>query len=75
MTRKGTSNGTALFNSPFLGEVDELLPLMNMRFPELGLVKEDCIEMSWIESILCFSGFPSRTPFDVLHDRTPLGGF
>ncbi|RVX00484.1 Berberine bridge enzyme-like 15 [Vitis vinifera] len=32
--------------------------LRRESFPELGLVKEDCIEMSWIESILYFAGFP-----------------
>uniref|UniRef100_A0A6N2KKE7 FAD-binding PCMH-type domain-containing protein n=1 Tax=Salix viminalis TaxID=40686 RepID=A0A6N2KKE7_SALVM len=31
----------------------------------------DCIEMSWIESVLYFAGFPSNTSLDVLLDRTP----
>uniref|UniRef100_M1BWP8 Uncharacterized protein n=1 Tax=Solanum tuberosum TaxID=4113 RepID=M1BWP8_SOLTU len=39
---------------------------MEDRFPELGLVKEDCIEMSWIESILFFAGFPRGTSLGVL---------
>ncbi|PHT76595.1 Cannabidiolic acid synthase [Capsicum annuum] len=46
----------AFFTTLFLGGVDELLPEMQKSFPELGLVKEDCIEMSWIESILFFAG-------------------
>ncbi|KAA8514840.1 hypothetical protein F0562_018019 [Nyssa sinensis] len=62
----------ASFNSLFLGGVDKLISLMQESFPELGLVKEDCIEMSWIESILYFAGFPSGASFDVLLDRTPL---
>ncbi|KAL3533581.1 hypothetical protein ACH5RR_007102 [Cinchona calisaya] len=61
------------FNSLFLGEVDKLLPLMQRSFPELGLEKEDCIEMSWIESILYFSDYHIGGSVDVLLSRTPLG--
>ncbi|GMN40605.1 hypothetical protein TIFTF001_009826 [Ficus carica] len=59
------------FNSLFLGGVDRLLPLMQESFPELGLVREDCTEMSWIESTLYFEGFPSGSPLEVLLDRVP----
>ncbi|KAM7465158.1 hypothetical protein LguiB_012720 [Lonicera macranthoides] len=45
---------------------------MQESFPELGILKEDCIEISWIESILYFAGFPRGESFDVLLDRTPL---
>ncbi|KAK4486977.1 hypothetical protein RD792_006292 [Penstemon davidsonii] len=38
---------------------------MEEKFPELGLVEQDCIEMSWIESILFFAGFPNGSPIDV----------
>ncbi|XP_059667916.1 tetrahydroberberine oxidase-like [Cornus florida] len=62
----------ASFNSLYLGGADELIQLMQESFPELGLVKEDCIEMSWIESTLYFAGFPSGSSLDVLLDRTPL---
>ncbi|KAA8514788.1 hypothetical protein F0562_017967 [Nyssa sinensis] len=60
----------ASFTSLFLGGVDRLLPLMQESFPELGLLKEDCIEMSWIESVLYFAGFPSGKAIDVLLNRT-----
>ncbi|KAL3515115.1 hypothetical protein ACH5RR_022017 [Cinchona calisaya] len=63
----------ATFNSLFLGGVDELLSVMNRSFPELSLVKEDCTEMSWIESILFFAGFATSESVDVLLSRTPLG--
>uniref|UniRef100_M1BWK3 FAD-binding PCMH-type domain-containing protein n=1 Tax=Solanum tuberosum TaxID=4113 RepID=M1BWK3_SOLTU len=56
----------ALFKTMFVGGVNELLHEMQNRFPELGLVKEDCIEMSWIESILFFANFPRGTSLDVL---------
>ncbi|XP_048327581.2 tetrahydroberberine oxidase-like [Ziziphus jujuba] len=63
----------ASFNSLFLGGVDRLIPLMEKSFPELGLTKEDCTEMSWIESTLYFNGFSSGESLDVLLDRTPSG--
>ncbi|KAL8508196.1 hypothetical protein ACS0TY_018689 [Phlomoides rotata] len=59
----------AAFNSIFLGGIDRLLPMMQEKFPELGLVREDCTEMSWIQSILYFAGFPINSR-DVLLNRT-----
>ncbi|XP_057812232.1 tetrahydroberberine oxidase-like [Salvia miltiorrhiza] len=59
----------AIFNSLFLGGIDRLLPLMQESFPELGLVREDCTEMSWIQSILNFAGFPIDSP-EMLLNRT-----
>ncbi|KAG2689836.1 hypothetical protein I3843_09G156100 [Carya illinoinensis] len=59
------------FNSLYLGGIDNLLSLMQESFPELGLVREDCSEMSWIESTLYFAGFPSGESLDVLLSRTP----
>ncbi|KAK4718985.1 hypothetical protein R3W88_017323 [Solanum pinnatisectum] len=60
------------FNSIFLGGTDRLLPIMQENFPELGLRREDCIEMSWIESIMYFAGFPIDGPLDVLLSRVQL---
>ncbi|XVF23015.1 hypothetical protein REPUB_Repub13aG0001400 [Reevesia pubescens] len=62
----------ASFNSLFLGEIDKLIPLMNESFPELGLLAENCIEMSWIESTLYFAGFQPGQPLEVLLDKTQL---
>ncbi|CAA2967740.1 cannabidiolic acid synthase-like [Olea europaea subsp. europaea] len=59
----------ASFTPLFLGGVDTLLPLMQRSFPELGLQREDCTEMSWIESILYWAGFPIESR-DVLLNRT-----
>ncbi|PSR92679.1 Berberine bridge enzyme-like [Actinidia chinensis var. chinensis] len=67
-TQDGRRTIEASFVSLFLGGVDTLLPLMQESFPELGLVREDCIEMSWIESILYFAGFQGN-PLEVLLDR------
>ncbi|KAK3030795.1 hypothetical protein RJ639_037176 [Escallonia herrerae] len=53
------SNGgffKTIFSSLFLGKKSELLPLMNARFPELGLQETDCQEMPWIKAQLHFAG-------------------
>lgn len=46
------------YNGLFLGRSDRLLQIMNQSFPELGLTRKDCIEMSWIESVLYIAGYP-----------------
>ncbi|XP_062095155.1 tetrahydroberberine oxidase-like [Humulus lupulus] len=61
----------ATFISVFLGRVDGLLDLMGKRFPELGLAREDCTEMSWIESALFVAGLPREQSPEILLDRTP----
>ncbi|KAK8587215.1 hypothetical protein V6N12_021721 [Hibiscus sabdariffa] len=68
-TQDGRKTVVASFGSVFLGTIDELLPLMQDRFPELGLSRQDCNEMSWIESILSESGF-SNQPLEILLNRT-----
>ncbi|KAJ6967111.1 hypothetical protein NC652_004615 [Populus alba x Populus x berolinensis] len=60
-TQEGKPMIQAAFTSLFLGE----------SFPELGLVKEDCIEMSWIESTVYFAQFPRNTSLEVLLNRSP----
>ncbi|WVZ24089.1 hypothetical protein V8G54_002633, partial [Vigna mungo] len=62
------------FESLYLGCVDDLIPLMQKSFSELGLVREDCTEMSWIESILYKAGFASGESTDVLLNRIQLNG-
>ncbi|VFQ94533.1 unnamed protein product [Cuscuta campestris] len=54
------------YNALFLGTSDVLLKLMNQSFPELGLKKRDCIQMSWIQSVLFIAGFPLGTPTSAL---------
>ncbi|KAK4399445.1 Berberine bridge enzyme-like 18 [Sesamum angolense] len=60
----------ASFTSLYLGRVHDLLPIMQENFPELGLVENDCTEMSWIESILFFAGIRNES-LDILLDRKP----
>ncbi|XP_044497619.1 berberine bridge enzyme-like 26 [Mangifera indica] len=58
------------FLSLYLGEVQNLIPLMQESFPELGLMRENCSEMSWIQSVLYFAGFSIHDSLAVLLDRT-----
>ncbi|KAL0398207.1 UNVERIFIED_CONTAM: Berberine bridge enzyme-like 18 [Sesamum radiatum] len=57
------------FTSLYLGRVHDLLPVMREKLPELGLVEEDCIEMSWIESVLYLAGLTNE-PLNILLSRT-----
>ncbi|KAF4372904.1 hypothetical protein F8388_004114 [Cannabis sativa] len=38
------------YEALFLGNTNGLLRIMDHSFPELGLIKKDCVEMSWIET-------------------------
>ncbi|XP_020234560.1 berberine bridge enzyme-like 15 [Cajanus cajan] len=73
-SQNGKLTVQAQFVSMYLGGVDELIPLMQKSFPELGLVREDCTEMSWIDSVLYMAGFTSGQSTDVLLNRTQLQG-
>ncbi|VFQ94534.1 unnamed protein product [Cuscuta campestris] len=60
------------YNALFLGTSDRLLKVMKQSFPELGLTKTDCIEMSWIQSVLYIAGYPTTTPPETLLAGKPL---
>jgi hypothetical protein len=68
----GANSKTILgqFNSLFLGQKDKLISIMNESFPELGLQAKDCIEMSWIQSVLYLAGYNKDDPIELLLDRT-----
>ncbi|KAJ9140899.1 hypothetical protein P3X46_031491 [Hevea brasiliensis] len=61
----------ATFRALFLGDSARLLSVMKSSFPELGLVQSDCIEMTWLESVLYWTEFPIGTPTNALLSRTP----
>ncbi|XP_074316394.1 monolignol oxidoreductase AtBBE-like 13 [Silene latifolia] len=61
----------ALFNALYLGSATELMQVMGKSYPELGLQKTDCTEMSWIESVLYIAGFPTGTNPNVLLQGKP----
>lgn len=46
---------------------------MQESFPELGLVKQDCTEMSWVQSCLMVYGLPIDK-LERLLNRTPING-
>ncbi|EOA14351.1 hypothetical protein CARUB_v10027532mg [Capsella rubella] len=58
----------ATFQANYLGGIDKLIPLMNQKFPELGLRVQDCSEMSWIDSIMYFN-WKKGQPLETLLDR------
>ncbi|KAI7727737.1 hypothetical protein M8C21_005996 [Ambrosia artemisiifolia] len=59
------------YNALFLGGVDRLLEIMNRSFPELGLEKTDCLEMSWLESVMFIAGFPGNVQTTFLLTGKP----
>ncbi|RYR17342.1 hypothetical protein Ahy_B03g062112 [Arachis hypogaea] len=73
--KQGSLTVQATFESMFLGTVEELIPLVQERFPELGLLKQDCSEMSWIQSVLYLGGFSSNESPQVLLNRTQSSVF
>ncbi|KAK4254766.1 hypothetical protein QN277_010098 [Acacia crassicarpa] len=54
------------YNALYLGNSRMLLDLMKQNFPELGLTRKDCLEVSWIRSVLYIAGYPNDTPLEVL---------
>ncbi|KAL3742437.1 hypothetical protein ACJRO7_017850 [Eucalyptus globulus] len=65
----GTMTMQATFHTLYLGGADSLLEVTSSRFPELNVTRQDCNEMSWIESVLNFAGF-SGEPLEVLLNRS-----
>ncbi|XWS42833.1 hypothetical protein CRYUN_Cryun16bG0048400 [Craigia yunnanensis] len=58
------------FDCLFLGTAERLLSLIKDSFPELGVARDDCTEMSWIQSVLYFAGYSIMESVDVLINRT-----
>ncbi|PUZ60347.1 hypothetical protein GQ55_4G117300 [Panicum hallii var. hallii] len=62
-------NQDAQFESLYLGTCAGLVATMAGRFPELGVTPRDCIEMTWIESVLYFAFYGTGKPRELLLDR------
>jgi hypothetical protein len=62
-------NQDAQFESLYLGRRAALVATMAKTFPELGVTRQDCIEMSWIESVLYFAFYGTGKPAALLLDR------
>ena len=71
----GTQNGTktirATFVALFLGDSKRLVSLLNEKFPQLGLKQSDCIETSWLRSVLFWTNINITAPVEILLDRQP----
>ncbi|CAI8603156.1 unnamed protein product [Vicia faba] len=57
------------FNGFFLGSKSNATSILNQDFPELNIVDEECSEMSWIESIVLFSGLNDGASVSDLGNR------
>ncbi|OEL32372.1 Inactive tetrahydrocannabinolic acid synthase [Dichanthelium oligosanthes] len=69
-------NQQARFQSLYLGTCDQLLPVMSSRFPELGMTRADCREMTWLQSTLYINSDSTNQPLEVLLNRnTSLSTF
>ncbi|KAF7842403.1 berberine bridge enzyme-like 13 [Senna tora] len=62
---------TTSYNAVFLGDSQTLLNLMKRSFPELGLTERECLETSWIKSVLYVAGLPIDTPTQILLQGKP----
>ncbi|QHO06413.1 uncharacterized protein DS421_14g454440 [Arachis hypogaea] len=60
------------YNALFLGDASRLLKIMQHDFPKLGLTEKDCLQMSWIKSVLYLAGYPNDTNPDVLLQGKPI---
>ncbi|CAM0910330.1 unnamed protein product [Alopecurus aequalis] len=63
----GVQKQAADFQSMYLGTCDKLLPLMGSRFPELGLNRTHCKEMTWIQSVPYLYLGSTATVQDILN--------
>ncbi|KAI4297172.1 hypothetical protein L6164_037073 [Bauhinia variegata] len=59
----------ATFIALFLGDSKRLLSLMNQEFPQLGLKDSDCIETSWVRTVLFWENMDIEEPIEILLDR------
>ncbi|XP_060203299.1 berberine bridge enzyme-like 21 [Lycium barbarum] len=60
----------ATFLALFLGDSSRLMSLISKEFPALGLTKQDCFKMSWIDSVLRWASFVNTTKPIALLNRT-----
>lgn len=64
-----TAGLSATFKGFYLGPKDNARSVINQVFPELGIKEEDCKEMTWIESVVFFSGLTNGAIVSDLKNR------
>ncbi|KAK7400208.1 hypothetical protein VNO78_11408 [Psophocarpus tetragonolobus] len=57
------------FSGLYLGTAENLLPVMQNSFTELGLQSNNFTQMTWIQSVLYFAGFSIDESLEVLLRR------
>ena len=70
-TQNGTKTIRATFVALFLGDSKSLVSLLIDKFPQLGLKQSDCIETSWLGSVLFWTNINITAPVEVLLNRQP----
>ncbi|KAG8372926.1 hypothetical protein BUALT_Bualt12G0117800 [Buddleja alternifolia] len=60
---------SATFKGFYLGPKIEAVTILKRVFPELHILEGECREMTWIESILYFSGLGNGSSISSLKDR------
>ncbi|KAG7596711.1 FAD-binding domain PCMH-type [Arabidopsis suecica] len=57
----------------FLGDQNTVMSMLTKEFPELGLKKENCTEMTWIQSVMWWANNDNATQIkpEILLDRNP----
>ncbi|XP_020593801.1 berberine bridge enzyme-like 22 [Phalaenopsis equestris] len=73
--RESNKNIQATFQSLFLGEISELLPIMGESFPELELQSNDCMELNWIRAVLNIAGYSHNEPLEKLLTVLNIAGY
>ncbi|KAG2588738.1 hypothetical protein PVAP13_5NG232781, partial [Panicum virgatum] len=68
-------NPQADFVALFLGRCGRLARIMQRRFPELGMTRADCQEISWVQSTIFIEFFTTAKPLEVLLDRSNKPGY
>ncbi|KAK7399744.1 hypothetical protein VNO78_10933 [Psophocarpus tetragonolobus] len=66
---KGQKTIRASVEALFLGGADELVTLLGKEFPLLGLKKELCHEMRWIDSVIWWANYNDGSSVNALLDR------
>jgi hypothetical protein len=57
------------FKGLYLGPKAKAISMLKKAFPELSVVEEECREMSWIESVVYFSGLTVEASVSDLRNR------
>ncbi|KAL8113348.1 hypothetical protein AgCh_020609 [Apium graveolens] len=70
---KGQKTIRATFIGMFLGDSSRLMGVLDKGFPEMGLKKADCSEMSWIRSVMWWANFDNKTSLSTLLLRNSDG--